>query len=149
MIIREIAEKLSDNSSLFVSQITDIIEFMNIAKVSEHLIGIGHILVYIIEVGKQQLSPSVKMVERLFDSCTLDKRLMKVAYQFYGIGNFELSVRTEQVADGDIDRTPYRTSCQFRQVFVDEQRGTLVGKYNSGTRQVMSVFADNIFGYIF
>ena len=55
----------------------------------------------------------------------------------------------EEVADGDIGRTPYRTACEPCQGFVEKERGTLVGEHNGNVAQVGSIFADDVFGDYF
>ena len=60
---------------------------MQVAHVAEHLGGIGHVLVDVVEIGQQQLSPSVKMVECLVDARACHKTLVQVAGEFDGVAD--------------------------------------------------------------
>ena len=37
---------------------------MNVAQIGEHKIGISHILIDVVEIGQQQLSPTIELVKR-------------------------------------------------------------------------------------
>ena len=52
MIVGEVTEELPENALLFVGEIVDTIQLMQVAQVGKHLISIGHVLVYIIEIGQ-------------------------------------------------------------------------------------------------
>ena len=65
MILGEIAEKAADHLTLFVGEIGNVVELVDVAQVSKDPIGIGQIFVNIVEVGKQQLTPAVELVEAL------------------------------------------------------------------------------------
>ena len=52
--------------------------------------GIGHVLVDIIKVGKQQLAPSVETVERLILTGDFRIGTIEVADQLDGVGNHQL-----------------------------------------------------------
>ena len=123
MVVREIAEEFLNDFLLFFGEVRHVIELMDVTEVGKELPGRSHVLVHIIEVGYQQLSPAVKVVECLFDACTLDERLVKIAYQFDGVTHLQSSVLTEEVADGDIGGAPQRMRNQARQLIVEKQRG--------------------------
>ena len=71
---------------------------------------------------------------------------MEVANQLDGISYLPITLLTKEFADGDIGRTPQRALGNAGQLFVEEQRSSLVGKYNSRTGEVGAVFPDNILG---
>ena len=53
MSVGEVAEELLQYLALLLRQVRVIIELMQVADVGKHFLGIGHILVDIIEVGQQ------------------------------------------------------------------------------------------------
>ena len=106
MIVGEVTEELPENALLLVGEIVDTIQLMQVAQVGKHLIGIGHVLVYIIEIGQQQLSPAIEMVERLLDTSALDETLVELANELHRVAYHQIRLLTVQVADGDIRRTP-------------------------------------------
>ena len=55
---------------------------MYVTKIGENLVRLGHVLVKIVKVGQQQLSPSVEVVESLIDAGAFCETLMQVANQF-------------------------------------------------------------------
>ena len=63
---------------------------MDVSKVGKNLMGIGHVLVDIIKVGKQQLAPSVETVERLILTGDFRIGTIEVADQLDGVGNHQL-----------------------------------------------------------
>ena len=73
------------------------------------------------------------MIERLIDTSTLRIALMEFTDQLDGVGNLLLAMASEQVADGDICRTPEWFACQMRQVLVEEKGGSLVGENHSNS----------------
>ena len=93
---------------------------MNIAQVGEHMVCRPHVLVEVIEVGEQQLPPAVKVVEGLVDTRTLGEALMEFTDEEYGVGNFQLRVAAEEVADGDIRRAPQWSASLTGEVVVEE-----------------------------
>ena len=70
------------------------------------------------------------MIQGLVDTCTLCKALVELAHQLDGVGYLSLTVTAEEVADGNIGRTPERFACQTCQMFIEEQGGTFVGEDN-------------------
>ena len=77
MILGEVAEEASDHLPLFVGEVGDIVEFMDIPQVLEHLICRAHVLIQIVEVGQEQLSPAVEVIQGLIHPCGLDKDLVQ------------------------------------------------------------------------
>ena len=126
MLFGEVAEEATDHLSLFLRQIGYVVEFVDVAEIGEDTFGGGHILVDVVEVGEQQLPPAVEVVERLVVARTGGEAAMQVAHQFDGVCNLAVAMAAEQFTDGDVGRTPYRTSSQTCQVLVEEERGTLV-----------------------
>ena len=60
-----------------------------------------------------------------------DKALVEVTDQFDGVACLQGGVAAEEVADGDVGRTPHRSPRQSGQVFVEEQGSPLVREYHS------------------
>ena len=65
VILGEIAEETVNHLALLVGEIRDVVEFVDVFQIGKHAVGIGHVLVDVVEVGQQQLSPAVELVERL------------------------------------------------------------------------------------
>ena len=82
------------------------------------------------------------MIEAFIDAGTLGKALMELADQLDGVGHLSLAMTTEEVADGDIGRTPERFSCHTCQMLVEKQGRTLVGEDHRDARQVGAVFPE-------
>ena len=90
MIVGEITEELPENALLFVGEIVYTIQLMQVAQVGKHLISISHVLVYIIEIGQQQLSPAIEMVERLLDTGAMDEALVELTNELHRIAHHEV-----------------------------------------------------------
>ena len=56
---------------------------MIVLYVAEHLVGIRHVFVYVVEIGKHELSPTVEMVKALFNAGASGKDLVQIANEFY------------------------------------------------------------------
>ena len=84
---------------------------MQVAQVGQHAVGIGHILVDIVEVAEQQLSPTIELIKRFRRTSHSAERLMEQADRLNRVGNLQVALLTEQIADGDVGWTPYRTLC--------------------------------------
>ena len=59
---------------------------MEVAQVGKHLVGIGHALVDVVEVGQQQLSPAIEVVECFVKTSMLDEALVQVGNEFQLVG---------------------------------------------------------------
>ena len=149
VVVREVTEEFSEHLFLCVSEIADVIQFVNVAQVGKHLVGIGHVLVYVVEVSEQQLSPSVEVVEGLVDARLAYERLVQQAYQLYGVADDTVGVLPEQVADGDVGRTPDGLVHHLGEVLVEEECSSLVGEDDGHLAQVGAVLAYDVFSYVF
>ena len=89
MFIGETAEELPYHCQLFFGEIGEVVELMQVAHVGQHLSCVSHVLIDIIEVGKEQFAPSIEMVECLFRARTLSKRLMQSCYELDIVGHLE------------------------------------------------------------
>ena len=145
----KVAEKSSNHGTLLVGQVRDVVQLVDVAQIGEDAVGIGHVLVDVVEVRQQQLAPAVELVQRLLHARTLAERLVQVAHQLDGVGHHQVRLLAEEVADGDVGRAPEGLAGQPRQVLVQKQRGTLVGEYHGDARQVGAVLADDVLGHIF
>ena len=122
---------------------------MDVAQVGEDLIGWSHVLVEIVEVGEQQLSPAVEVVEGLVDACAVGEALIEFADELDGVGHLQCGVAAEEFADRDIGRTPQGLPCETGQVLVEEQRGTLVREDDGDTGEVGAELREEFFCYMF
>ena len=100
----EIAEEALYHGFLLGREVGHVVELMDVAQVGKHLLRIGHVLVDIVEVGEQKLSPGIEVVERLVDARRGHKALVKVADELDGVGHAARGLLPEEVADGDISR---------------------------------------------
>ena len=148
-VVAEVGEEARKHLLLFVVEIGYVVELVNVLKVAEYAVGVCHVLVDVVEVGKQQLSPAVEVVECLVDAGTLGERLVYVADELYGVGGLEVGMLAEEVADGDVGRAPYGLTRKAGKVLVEEQSGALVGEHDGDAREVGAVFADYIFCDVF
>ena len=117
---------------------------MDVPEVGKHVVGRCHILVNIVEVGEQQLAPAIEMVKGFIDARTLCKALMEFADQFDRVGHLPMAMTAEQVADGDIGRTPKGTPCLTGQILIEEESCPFVGENDSDTRQVCTIFVEEV-----
>ena len=62
MLLGKIAEEVAYDLALVVREIADVVELMQCPKVGKHLVGLGHVLVDVVEVSQQHLSPSVEVI---------------------------------------------------------------------------------------
>ena len=76
MFFAEITEELLEDIALLLAQIRGVVVFVDIAEIGEDMLCRSHVLVEVIEIREQDLSPSVEMVEGFVNSCTLGKALM-------------------------------------------------------------------------
>ena len=96
----------TDDCTLFVGEIRHVVQFVNVAYIGKHTVGVRHILVNVVKVGQHQLSPSEKLIQRLARSRLMAERLIEFTNEFDGIGNLYVRQAAEQIADSDIGRTP-------------------------------------------
>ena len=145
MVGREIAEEALQQFRLFLREIGQVVEFVDVAQVAEHVVSHRHILIDVVEIADEQLSPAVEMVECLVDSRDGDERAVEFADQSDGVAHGETGMLAEEVADGDVRRTPDGVSRKACQCLVEEERGALVGEHYGNAAQVVTVFPDDVF----
>ena len=102
----KVAKEATNHIALFVREIRYIVELVDIAQIGKHLIGRGHVFIEVVEVGQEQLSPTIEVVERFVDARTLGEAFVELAHQEDGIGHLETRVTSEEVADGDVGGAP-------------------------------------------
>ena len=146
VVFREIAEEALYYLALLVGEVGDVVELVDVAQVGKHAVGVGHVLVDVIEIAEQQLPPAVELVQRLGRAGLKTERLVEIADLLDGVGYLKRGLLAEQFADGDIRGAPQGLACLTGQVLVEKQRGTLVGKYNGHARQIGAVLVDDILG---
>ena len=149
MLLGEMAEEMAQQFALLVGKIAQVVEFVDVAQVGKYAVGVGHVLVDVVEVADEQLAPTIELVERLVAAGLKTERLVQVAHQLDGVGHMQLTLLAEQFADGDVGRAPQGLLRDASQLVVEKQRGALIGEYDSGARQVGAVLADNIFCNVF
>ena len=90
MVVGEVAEEAAYHLALFVGEVRDVVELVDVAQVGKHLVGRAHVLVEVVEVGEQQLSPAVEVVEGLVDARTTGEALVEFADEQDGVGDLQL-----------------------------------------------------------
>ena len=90
MVVGEVAEEAAYHLALLVGEVGHIVELVDVAEVGEDLIGWPHVLVEVVEVGEQQLSPAVEVVEGLVDACAVGEALVEFADEEDGVGDLQL-----------------------------------------------------------
>ena len=144
VVVGEIAEKLAKYGFLFVRQVRQVVQFVDVPDVGKHLVGIGHVLVYVVEVGQQQLSPAVEVVKGLVDACHPDETFIQVAYQLYLVAHGSCGVVAEQLADGHVGRAPHGSPGLSGQALAEEERCPLVGKYHCRACKLVAVLGQYV-----
>ena len=142
----EIGEKLGEKLLLLGGKIGRVVEFADVADVGENTTRIGEILVNIVEIGKQQLSPREELIEGFVLARDGVENAVKVADEFNRVGHGERAVVAKQVADGDVGGTPDRLVGESGEMVVEEERRALVGKHDGDTGEVRAELADEVFG---
>ena len=83
----EVAEEAAYHLALLVGEVGDVVELVDVAQIGKYAVGICHILVNVIEVGQQKLSPAIELVERFAGTRLQTERLVEVAHLLDGVGN--------------------------------------------------------------
>lgn len=138
-VASEIAEEAHDELFLFLVEIFDAVQFVEIAHVVEQLLCIGHILVDVVKVGQKQLPPSEEVVECLVNACDGGIALMQQADRLDGVGYRELGTAPKQLTDGDVGWSPNGFLGHARQFLVEKESRTLVGENNRQPTKVRPV----------
>ena len=149
VVVVKVTEEALQHFPLFVSEIRQVVQFVQVAQVGQHPVGIGHVLVNVVEVGQQQLSPPVELVERLLRAGDGTERTVQQADGFYGVGHLQAALPSEEVADGDVRRAPDGLPGQSCQLLVQKQRGALVREDDDHLREVGAILFEDVLGNIF
>ena len=149
VVILEITEESFEQFLLLCGEVRDIVIFVEILQVTEDFICICIILIDIIKVSKEQLSPTEKLIERFLLARYSHKTLMKVGHTFQRIGNSQCGMLSKQFTNSDVGRTPHRLVCQQGQLLVQEERSPFVRKDDGDISEVVSVFLQNVFCNVF
>ena len=137
-------------SLLLLVEIADVVQFPEVTDIGEYPVCICHILVDVIEVGQQQLSPSVKLVKCLSHIAGhLSICFVEVAYTFDGIGHGQFGVLAEEIRNRNIGWTPERPSGHPCQCLVQEEGCPFVRKDDCYARHVRSVLVKQVLCYVF
>ena len=112
-----------------------------ILKIVEQLVGLDHVLVRIVKITDEQFSPEIEIIQSFVALGFLAEYFIQFANQFYGIGYLVMGEFAEQFADADIGGRPDRGVRLLCQVFVEEQTGAFVGKYDCCFCQISSLAA--------
>ena len=89
VVVGEVAEEAAYHLALFVGEIRHVVKFVDITEVGKDLIRRSHVLIEVVEVGQQQLSPAVEVVERFVDARTLDEAFVELTDEQDGVGNLQ------------------------------------------------------------
>ena len=133
---------------LLVEEVVVVHDVLQILQVAEQLVGIYQVLVGIVEVADKQLAPEIEIIQRLFAVRFFAEHFVQFAHQPDRVAGFQRRKATEQFADVDICGRPQRAVALSRQVFVEEQAGTLVGEYDCRARQVVPYSWSIVFGLL-
>ena len=87
VVFAEVAEEAAYDLLLLLAEVAHVVHLADVAQVGKHLVGIGHVLVEVVEVGHEQLPPAVEVVEGLVDARLLGEAAMQVAHQLHGVGH--------------------------------------------------------------
>ena len=120
-----------------------------VLQVAEHLMGVYHVLVRIIEIAKEQFAPKVEIVQRFLALRVGAEHLVEFAHQFHRIAHFARRKVPEQIADADVCRRPNGRFGLLSQVFVEEKAGTLVREHYGGSCQASLCSAIEVGRYLF
>ena len=146
VVVAKVGKEALKHLALLIGKIRYVVKLVYVFKIAEYLVGISHILVDVVEVGNEQLSPTVEVVEGLVYARTLDERLVQIAYKLDGVAHRSCRVLAKEVADGDVGRAPYRFAGVACQVLVHKEGGTLVGEYHRNAREVGTPLVYDVFG---
>ena len=149
VVVGEVAEEAADHLALLVGEVGYIVELVDVAQVGEDLVGRAHVLVEIVEVGEQQLAPAVEVVEGLVDARAGGEGLVELTDEQDGVGNLQLRVAAEEVADGDVGGAPEGLTSEAGEVLVEEERGTLVGEDDGHAGEVGAISGEQVGCYVF
>ena len=87
VLLGEMAEEVLQELALLIGEIAQVVELVDVAQVGEDAVGISHILVDVVEIADEQLSPAIELVKRLVRACMQAERLVQVAHQLDGVGH--------------------------------------------------------------
>ena len=126
---------------------------MDVLQVAEHIAGRSHILVDVVEVADEQLSPAIEVVERLVAGVgrvgDALEGLEQEADKPDGVADGKGRVLAEEVADGDIGRTPDGFAGNTGKGIVEEKRCALVGEDDGDAVELGAIATDDVGGYMF
>ncbi len=144
----EVVEELADGGFLRRGEEAVVVEVAELLQVAQQTVGIGHVLVDVVEVANQQLAPEEEFVERLVAAGLLLVDLIEQARQAQRVANGVWRQALKQFADAAVDGRPQRRAASLAcQVLVEEQAGTLVGEDHSRTAQVVTQTAVEVARY--
>ena len=146
----EVTEELLDGGFLLrVHEGVVIHQRTEILQVGKQLAGIYQILVGIIEIAQQELTPEVEIIQGFLALGRFLEDLVEFANQLHRIAHFTLGKAPEQFTDADGGRRPHGLVGLLRQVFVEEQSCTLVGEYQCRAGQLPFLAAIKVGRYLF
>ena len=146
-VVEVLVEEGFERCLLLLAEFGHGVEFMIVFHLAEDLAGGCHVLVDIVEVAEQQLSPTEEVVERL-DGAVLHHVLVGAIEQgdeLQVVGNAQWRLAFEEVADGDIGRTPERLA-QSAEILIHEELGAVVGEHHSHVVELVAELAIEVFG---
>ena len=150
MVGIKVGKETPDEFFLRVVEKAHVIQLFEFLKVAKQLRGIGHVLVHIVEVGQDAVSPAVEGVERKFVGRGIARAAQEVhvmgvepAHTVDGIVERHVREFAKKLADRHITRRPQRgvVGGVFNQVVIEEQTGAAVGEDHHHAAQIGEVGA--------
>ena len=128
MLIGEGGKEFLQGRTLIIGQVTHGVQLMQVAQVGEQAAGIYQVLVNVVKVGQQQLTPREKLVKGLLATGAGHVTLVQLAHLQQRVGLYLVAVTGKELGDGAVGWTPQGAAVQVVKILVHEQTGTLVGK---------------------
>ena len=73
VLLCKVAEEVFQKLALFVGKETEVVQLMDVAQIGKHTVRVCQVLVDIVEIADEQLTPAIKFVERLVGTRLLTK----------------------------------------------------------------------------
>ena len=148
----EVTEEVLEGLLLLVGQIIQRLQLHQLVDIQEDSLGIGQMLVYIVEVRQDNLAPSPELIECIFlvhplgeDSLTED--LIQRGDAVDGVGLHVGREAVEEVAHGDVTGCPDGFVAGQRQFLIQEEAGTLAREYHCYVVHIVAKTLQKVFGY--
>ena len=137
----EVLEILLQGFHLFLREIVETGEVVEVGDITEQLLRIDMVVVDVLKVGQHEFAPRIELVEGFIHHfpillICLFVCLIETANQFYRVSHFQRGERLEKFGNGEICRCPQRSIGYGEYVLIEKQTGTLIRKNN---RQILKI----------